>query len=582
MAIRRSFDAQEKRALNMIWNASGNYDILPPFMAFDINGEADSYFNIIIGLVIKWLNFDEINTFFNSYIHSTRREDIDNIVWLALEDYCYKKEVKYRPILKDLREKYALANLKGSGSYSIQEMMVNTAYLTQQKYHFEEILNKDLKGYSRKEKELANSLHIDESLNSEEVIDYLKEIIVKYFHFNDFRLTNNPDNMHQASTSFLKHLLRKEHEYNDSLVVRHNYGGDDLYYDNQKRTKLGGRFKSVHTDKDEDYIKACLGKSMFSDKELKAIEHELCINDHIYTNLWFTKGDKDNVVAKYKEAQIVSEQAAKQEAKNNNYVNERSILIASNIKNLSSHIDTLISMYAHPLPEEARNGKLIAEKAYRISLLNDDTVFLKDSSQVQNELIVDLVLDASSSRMRSQEVIAAQAYTIAKSLTTSNIPVQVTAFRSLRGYTAIQVLKSYDEKECTKIFRYFASGWNRDGLALRAINKLLKEGEEYSKRIVIVLTDANPIDSTIMPPVEGSIFNRQYDGEAAINDTIEAVNELEKKGLYVAAIYTGPSSHLNTAHNIYQNRFIRIQKMEQLANGVSELLHQALRELNDN
>ena len=83
-----------------------------------------------------------------------------------------------------------------------------------------------------------------------------------------------------------------------------------------------------------------------------------------------------------------------------------------------------------------------------------------------------------------------------------------------------------------------------------------------------------------MPPEEGSIFNREYDGIAALKDTIEAVNELEKKGIYVAAIYTGPSTHLQTAHEIYQNRFVRIQKMEQLANGVSELLNLALREMN--
>ena len=580
MALRRSFDAQEKRALNMIWNASGDYDAFPPFMAFDVKGDADFYFNIIIGLVMKWLDFDEINTFFNSYLHSSKREDIDNTVWLALEDYTYNKELPYRPRLKRLREKYAQEHISNSGSYSLQEIMVNTKYLIEQKYHWEEVLGKDLKGYSRKERKLGEALHLDQSLDTEGVIDALKEIISQFYHFNDYRLYNDPDNMHQSRTTLLKQLLRKEHQYNDSLVVRHNYGGDD-YYNDQKKSKLGSGFKNIKTDKDEDYIKACLGKSMFSKKELKSIERELCINDHQNASLWYTRGDKDTLVAKYKEAKIVNEQVEKQEAKNNNYVNEKSILIASNIKSLASQIDAIISMYAHPLPEEARNGTLISEKAYRLPTVNDASVFLKDSGNVQNDLIIDLVLDASSSRMRAQEIIAAQAYTISKSLMANNIPVQVTTFRSLRGYTAIQLLKSYTEKDCSKIFRYFASGWNRDGLAFRAISKLMEEGSEISKRILIVLTDANPIDSTNMPPEEGSIFNREYDGIAALKDTIEAVNELEKKGIYVAAIYTGPSTHLNAAHEIYQNRFVRIQKMEQLANGVSELLNQALRELND-
>ena len=579
MTLKRSFDAQEKRALNTIWNASGNYEVLPPFMAFDVNGNADFYFNIIIGLVIKWLDFNEINTFFNSYLHSTKSEEIDNLVWLALENYVYKKEVKYGPILKDLRNKYAQDHLKDSGLYSLQEIMINTSTLIHQKYHWESVVGKELKGYSKKERAIAKAIDLSEELDGEGVIDTLKDIISKYYHFNDFRLTNNLDNKHVAKTSLLKQLLRKEHQYQDSLVVRHNYGGDD-YYTNQKKSKLGGRFKNIQSDKDEEYIKACLGKSMFSEKELKSLEHELCVDNHMNAYLWFTKGDKDNSVAKYKEAKIVSEQALKQEAKNNKYVEERSILISSNIKNLTAHIDTIVSMYAHPLPEKARNGKLMSEKAYRLKAVNDANVFLKDSGQVQNDLIIDLMLDASSSRMRTQEVIAAQAYTISKSLMNCNIPVQVSAFRSLRGYTAIQLLKSYTEKDCTKIFRYFASGWNRDGLAFKAISKLMDEGNEFSKRLLIVLTDANPIDSTIMPPEEGSIFNREYDGIAALKDTIEAVNELEKKGIYVAAIYTGPSTHLHAAHEIYQNRFVRIQKMEQLANGVSELLNMSLREMN--
>ena len=123
MALKRSFDAQEKRALNIIWNTSNNYEVLPPFMAFDTKGGADFYFNIIIGLVIKWLDFDEVNTFFSSYMHSTRSDEIDSIVWLALENYVYKKEIKERPILKDLRNRYAKEQAKNSGMYSFQEIM---------------------------------------------------------------------------------------------------------------------------------------------------------------------------------------------------------------------------------------------------------------------------------------------------------------------------------------------------------------------------------------------------------------------------------------------------------------------------
>ncbi|MBR2067378.1 MAG: hypothetical protein IJ875_03860, partial [Solobacterium sp.] len=216
---------------------------------------------------------------------------------------------------------------------------------------------------------------------------------------------------------------------------------------------------------------------------------------------------------------------------------------------------------------------------YRLAILQDDRVFEKQSAEIQNNLVIDLLLDASSSRMRQQESIAAQAYTIAKSLVTCNIPVQVSAFRSLRGFTAIQILKKYDEQQCEKIFRYFASGFNRDGLALQALDKIIDRDEK--KHIIFVLTDASPLDSTKMPPEKGSIFLREYDGIAALEDTKEAVKLLREKGNYVAAIFTGSSTHLANAHRIYGHYFLRIQKVEQLADGLGELLHQALREIFD-
>ena len=59
------------------------------------------------------------------------------------------------------------------------------------------------------------------------------------------------------------------------------------------------------------------------------------------------------------------------------------------------------------------------------------------------DFTVDLVLDASSSRCQEQENIAAQAYLITQSLQELQIPVQVTSFRSIHGYTILQLLKTY-------------------------------------------------------------------------------------------------------------------------------------------
>lgn len=54
----------DKRALNIIWNASDDYSIEPQFKAYDKNGEADIYWNYIIGAVHKYYDYTLLRGFF--------------------------------------------------------------------------------------------------------------------------------------------------------------------------------------------------------------------------------------------------------------------------------------------------------------------------------------------------------------------------------------------------------------------------------------------------------------------------------------------------------------------------------------
>ena len=118
----------------------------------------------------------------------------------------------------------------------------------------------------------------------------------------------------------------------------------------------------------------------------------------------------------------------------------------------------------------------------------------------QPSFSVDLVLDASASCMDYQETLAAQSYVIAQSLQKCRIPVQVTSFSSLRSYTVIHRFIRYNETDKnTNLFRYFAAGWNRDGLALRAIHQLMEEEPAAPNRIAIIFTDASPNDDRKIP-----------------------------------------------------------------------------------
>ena len=184
------------------------------------------------------------------------------------------------------------------------------------------------------------------------------------------------------------------------------------------------------------------------------------------------------------------------------------------------------------MPEAAKAGHIRPEAAWRLPVLDDAMVFLKNGEDTEPELCVDLLLDASQSRMHSQEVLSAEGFIIAKSLAKLHIPVRVSAFRSIRSYTVLEILKDRKQADCRGLLRS-----------------------------------------------SGLLMEREYEGEAAVKSAQEAVKRLREKGVRVGAVFHGNSSHLENIHRIYGHAYVRIQKANQLAQGVSDLLLMLLREM---
>src|SRR5699024_10194812 len=97
----------ERRALNIIWTAAGDYSFTPAFTAFTQDGEPDFYMNSIIGYVHKWYDPDIMNDLFDRISGSAFSETLDGLLWVALENCVYEKEVADRPVLTELRRRHA-------------------------------------------------------------------------------------------------------------------------------------------------------------------------------------------------------------------------------------------------------------------------------------------------------------------------------------------------------------------------------------------------------------------------------------------------------------------------------------------
>ena len=98
-------------------------------------------------------------------------------------------------------------------------------------------------------------------------------------------------------------------------------------------------------------------------------------------------------------------------------------------------------------------------------------------------------------------------------------------------------------------------------------------------RVLLVLTDAGPNDSTRNPPRGKDVFAHEYESEAAVEATTAAVRELRRQGLFIGAIYYGSNTNLESLHRIYGQEAVRIRSLEQIAGAASDLLQVVLRRL---
>ena len=585
--IKQSGGSRERRARNIIWNAAGDYGIHIPFLSYFPNGDPDLYFDMIIGLSFKWFDMDLVNAFFRTYERDRRSDQMDSLLWLGIENCVYEKEVKQRPVMKNLREKRALGFYEAVKNLSRQQMMyLSVSVYNQHEYRWAGIAGKKLPMLSPREKRMASALLFSGELGTDGLLRHMEDFLSDYFGVKQGSGHREREHAMQG----IHRILRHEHQRKDLLMVRAGSGeGDHERSVLQQHTGLG-RFQRIRQE-DLNYIQALWGDDCITEKEKRELENLVCTGPHSLCRIKIVKGNLAGGVNKKKQGTSESLQKASsgpavskkvwntlesmhlQEERNLVFFKEHESLIRHNVRSLSAHLDTVLTSCMKHLPEKAGFGRIRSEAAWRLPVLQDQKVFLKEGEETETDLVVDLLLDASQSRMNTQEIIASEAYMIVKSLETVHIPTGVITFRSLRSHMILEVLKNRGDHDLNGIFRYYAGGWNRDALALKVMGEWggevpVKEGV---KRILLVLTDGNPNDST--PYYDPDTFrNREYEGAIGIRDTQETVQELKEKGITVGAVFCGLPVALENIEQIYGKNYVHIRKMNQLATAVGDLL----------
>ncbi|MEI3100486.1 MAG: hypothetical protein V8T45_01215 [Oscillospiraceae bacterium] len=86
------------------------------------------------------------------------------------------------------------------------------------------------------------------------------------------------------------------------------------------------------------------------------------------------------------------------------------------ISKLSEKIQNSVLLHLEPTDVKSNSGKLSGELVWRAAKLEDPKVFTKTEQGDKGNLDIDILLDASTSQKRRQELVSCQGYIIAESL----------------------------------------------------------------------------------------------------------------------------------------------------------------------
>lgn len=572
-----------RRAENMVWTAAGVYDFEPQFLSFWQDGTPDFYTNSIIGYAHKWYFTTAMQTLFSTINDSLHRDLYDGLLWFVLENCTFEREVSARPALNEMRYSYAKKFLDQESSRSRQQWMAqNSTVYALQAARCHTILGQDTGLVSTKEKKLFNELTLSGSATDQEIIHRVTSVFQQYFHYS-----GQPDRLtflYRCSMRLKRNLLN----HFPSRIVRN----DRLFVESGSSSAPGGKgtgrtgpdFNRTAdaSEKDYEYIRQCFGRPLYPKEKECRLNTALCTWPHDHSHLYYTDGISETCTRTDASILQARKDIDHQEKRNQIHFDEHQFIYRSSICKLSEQIQNAILVSPVPLPIRGRSGQLATSEIWRGLFLHDDRIFYTKMEEEQPSFSVDLVLDASASCMDYQETLAAQSYVIAQSLQKCRIPVQVTSFSSLRSYTVIHRFIRYNETDKnTNLFRYFAAGWNRDGLALRAIHQLMEEEPAAPNRIAIIFTDASPNDDRKIPASleHGFALSRDYSGNAAVKDVATEVRALKKDGIQVMAILNGNFGDTKAAREIFGKDFTRIERPAQLASAVGRLLISKIQQL---
>lgn len=565
-------DIQLRRADNQVWNGARDYSLHADFHAFDAVGDAALYFNTIIGLALRYYDYEKLRPLFNAFNSQAQGGDYAELFWLALEGLAYRRGRAERPALDSLRREYAAGVVAEAEGRALDARGLDAVRAAWFRRALDAPMAEDewLKG-------VLDELNFPLDLDEAQLCVRMEALLFKYFHRARRSVTDRQwaawvdrgfNGVKRPSRRIVGRKALRALANVDAAEAQTARGrAQKVWMLMQGKTPEGVLRR---------YVEAVFGKSMLTPGELAAAEKELCTGAHEGCRLHFTRG-APSAHALSAEAAWELDSFKRQREKNREYFNKNLAQNRLVISRLTQNLQNTILLRQDASQSLTRAGRLSPAAAWRGVALEDARVFSTLREDSPGELTVDILLDGSASQNRQQERLAAQAYIIAESLTRCKLPVRVCSFCSVSGCTVISVLRDYNDADNSGLFNYVAAGWNRDGLAMRAMSYLMRR-EAPARRMLIILSDANPNDDQKIPG-KGIMPGRIYGGKAGVEDAAHEVAALRLQGVPPLCVFTGGDLELPAARKIYGRQLTRIPSVAWFADAVGKMIQGRLKEM---
>lgn len=564
-------ELQRRRAVNLIWNAARNYSFVPDFKAYDAEGNADVYWNSIIGAVRRHYEYPKIEAIFASFQQYEDGDEYESLLWLGLENAVYRKELAERPVLSSLREDYARRFLQEHGGGPLDDFHL---YECMAAGHFMRALGQEPR-LSAYDKKLLDELEFSPELDTDAIVQRAQELFQRWFQIKTAQ--------HKSERGFRLFGLKRQsggkkgrfRKFGIGFAdhPRHAYSGDEdlLRQEDALATKLtAAELRAFITGK--------YGMPMLSEQESMELERKLCTGNHTNCHLHITKGVPGKEKIRNAFEALRKDQERRQHDANRRYYQEHLAENRSSIARLAAKIQNSILLYLQPSELRADAGQLDGSRVWRAAKLQDGSVFKRTEQGNMGDLSVDILLDASTSQETRQARVASQGYIIAEALTRCAIPCRVMSFCSMTGYTILRVFRDYGEARANeKIFEYVSNGCNRDGLAVRTVHELMNSSP-YEHKVLILLSDVKPHDAVRIPSEDSGEYT-PYEQEAGVRDTASEVRRARADGIAVVCVFTGEEKDVPNARLVYAKDFTKIPSVDLLADAVGTLLQNQIRNL---